>query len=196
MQTTSCTRPKSTSLWLDGHPSKGGTENVAGAGNHDIYAHGDTPLPWHTAIGSGISRSINYNDVRDWAANSGGCQNVTIPGYAVPQCGMDSLRMLPQARTPAKTGFGQQDQPSRAEAARRQAVHQLRLHNPSNHCYANAVVLGFMWACRTNDTEVMREDGVLHRLQGAALQDSQVMLWQLPEWQAIVRLWGRAPSTA
>ena len=122
---------------------------------HGIYAHGDTPLPWHTAIGSGISSSINYNDVRDWAANSGGCQNVAIPGHAVPQCGMDSFRMLPRARTPAKIGFGQQDQPSRAEAARCQPVHQLRLHNPSNHCYATAVVLGFMWACRTNDTQVI-----------------------------------------
>ena len=37
--------------------------------------------------------------------NPRGCQNVALPGQAVPQCGVDSLRMLPQARTPAKMAY-------------------------------------------------------------------------------------------
>ena len=73
-------------------PGKTATANVAGAGNHGIHAHGDTPLPWHTATGSGISSSINYNDVRDGAANPRRCPKrgntwtscATMP-YGFPQ---------------------------------------------------------------------------------------------------------------
>ena len=104
----------------------------------------------------------------------------------MPQCSMASIGLLCAPRENAAVCIGAEGGTDFEKDAR-----ALQLSNPSNQCYANTIVICFLWASSHKlHMQVMRNDALIACLQGH-YNNSSVALWNIPSRQAMTRDWER-----
>ena len=73
-------------------------------------------------------------------------------------------------------------------------IKRLKFQNPSNHCYANSLVVGFLWIDLIAGNVSPFANSPLHGILRWLKQQKKVLLWQSMSWTSLVHSQGRWQS--